>query len=209
MAGDKAAYPREKVAEFIVEKLDITSLPAAIRPKKEKGKRTFADYGFAAQRVDENEAVIEAAGGVKRLAIKVLDQKSSGIYVCVAEPGENGGQAKTQSVLLAEKERSACIAKGTRILSRICCMPGDWRKRLYGEFVWGLRSYLETRCSDRVCGFGRCRPGDRGTCSWATPMCGLSTSLPIARMNSAHSATRDSYLIMNGTQSVLCVETTC
>src|SRR5260370_706143 len=109
----------------------------------------------------------------------------------------------------AEKERSACIAKGTRILSRICCMPGDWRKRLYGEFVWGLRSYLETRCSDRVWGFRHCRPGGRGTCSWAAPMCGLSTSLPIARMNSAHSATRDSYLIMNGTQSVVCVETTC
>ena len=43
----------------------------------------------------------------------------------------------------------------------------------------------------------------------ATLMCDFSTSLPIARMNSAHSATRDSYLNMNGTQSVVCVETTC
>jgi len=39
VAGDRAAYPKEKVAEFIVEKLDITSLPAAIRPKKEKGRK--------------------------------------------------------------------------------------------------------------------------------------------------------------------------
>jgi hypothetical protein len=76
------------VAAFVAEKLDLTSLPSAFRPKKEKGKKTFADYGFTAQTVNENEAVIEAAGGVRRLAIRALDQKSSGIYVCVVEPGE-------------------------------------------------------------------------------------------------------------------------
>src|SRR5258707_14242564 len=100
VAGDEAAYPKEKVAAFVVEKLDVTSLPSTFRPKKEKGKKTFADYGFTVQTVDETEAVIEAAGGVKRLAIRVLDQKSSGIYVCVAEPGENGSQAKIQRLLL-------------------------------------------------------------------------------------------------------------
>jgi hypothetical protein len=122
-AGDKAAYPREKVAEFIVEKLDITSLPAAIRPKKEKGKKTFADYGFTARRVDENEAVIEAAGRVKRLAIKVLDQKSSGIYVCVAEPGENGGQAKTQSVLLLKRNDPRALLKGRESFREFAACP--------------------------------------------------------------------------------------
>src|SRR5580693_6573324 len=90
VAGNEAAYPKEKVAAFVVEKLDLTSLPSAFRPKKEKGKKTFADYGFTAQTVNENEAVIEAAGGAKRLAIKILNQQSSGIYVCVAKAGENG-----------------------------------------------------------------------------------------------------------------------
>src|SRR5216684_5297755 len=70
VAGDRAAYPKEKVAEFIVEKLDITSLPSAIRPKKEKGKKTFADYGLTPQRMDENEAIVEAVGGARRLSIK-------------------------------------------------------------------------------------------------------------------------------------------
>ena len=112
VAGDKAAYPKEKVAAFVVQKLDLTSLPSTIRPKKEKGKKTFADYGFKAQRVDENEAIIEAAGGVRRLAIKVLDQKSSGIYVCVAGPGENGGQVKTQSVILLKRKGSNTLLKG-------------------------------------------------------------------------------------------------
>ena len=93
VVGNEATYPKEKVAAFVVEKLDLTSLPSALRPNKEKGKKTFADYGFTVQTVDESEAVLEAAGGVRRMAIKVLDQKSAGIYVCVAEPGENGGSA--------------------------------------------------------------------------------------------------------------------
>src|SRR6266446_3652154 len=79
VAGNEAAYPKENVAAFVVEKLDLTLLPSEFRPKKEKGKKTLQDYRFTAQRIDENEAIIEAAGGVRRLAIKVLDQKSSGI----------------------------------------------------------------------------------------------------------------------------------
>lgn len=112
VAGNKAEYPYEKVAEFVVEKLDVTSLPSTIRPKKEKGKKTFADYGFRAQRMDENEAIIKAAGGVRRFAIKVLDQKSSGIYVCVAEPGENAGRDKDAKCSPAEKEEYDRVAKG-------------------------------------------------------------------------------------------------
>ena len=137
VAGDEAAYPKEKVAAFGIDKLDLTSLPSTLRPKKEKRKKTFAYYGFTAQRVDESEAVLEAAGGVRRLVIKVLDQKSSGIYVCVAEPGENGGSAKTQSVIVLKS-------------SRIYCMPSGWRKRLNFELVRGLRSYIERPCSNKV-----------------------------------------------------------
>src|SRR6266705_1710368 len=66
VAGNETAYPKEKVAAFVVEKMDLTSLPSAFRPKKEKGKKTLADYGFTAQTVNENEAVIEAPGGVRR-----------------------------------------------------------------------------------------------------------------------------------------------
>src|SRR5271169_3679335 len=112
VAGDEVAYPKENVAAFVVEKMDLTSVPSTFRPKKEKGKKTPADYGFTAQTVNENEAVIEAAGGVRRLAIKVLDQKSSGIYVCVAEPGENGGPAKMQTVILLKWKDSNALLKG-------------------------------------------------------------------------------------------------
>jgi hypothetical protein len=123
VAGNEAAYPKEKVAAFVVEKMDLTSLPSAFRPKKEKGKKTLADYGFTAQTVNENEAIFEASGGVRRLAIKVLDQNSSGIYVCVAEPGENGSQAKTQSVIHLQRKDSNMLLKGRESFREFAACP--------------------------------------------------------------------------------------
>jgi hypothetical protein len=123
VAGDEVRYPKENVAAFVVEKLDLTSLPSAFRPKKEKGKKTVADYGFTAQTVNENEAVIEAAGGVRRLAIKVLDQNPSGIYACVVEPGENGSQAKTQSVILLKRKDSNALLKGRESFREFVACP--------------------------------------------------------------------------------------
>jgi hypothetical protein len=137
MAGDEAAYPKEKVAAFVVEKLDLTSLPSEFRPKKEKGKKTLADYGFTPQRMDENEAIIDGTGRVRRLAIKVLDQKSSGIYVCVAEPGENGGDTKAQSVLLLKRKNPNALLKGRESFREFAACPviggSDSAMNSYGD----------------------------------------------------------------------------
>jgi len=137
VAGDEAAYPKENVAAFVVEKLDLTSLPSEFRPKKEKGKKTIADYGFTAQRTDENEAIIEAAGGVRRLAIKVLDQKPSGIYVCVTEPGENGGDTKAQSVVLLARKNPNALLKGRESFREFAACPviggSDSATNSYGD----------------------------------------------------------------------------
>ena len=43
LARNNAAYPMQKVAEVLVEKLDITTLPPEIQPKPERGKKTFED----------------------------------------------------------------------------------------------------------------------------------------------------------------------
>jgi hypothetical protein len=136
VSGNEDAYPKEKVAAFVVEKLDLTSLPSAFRPKKEKGKKTLADYGFTAQRVDDNEAIVEAAGGVRRLAIKVLDENSSGIYVCVAEPGENGGDTKAQSVLLLKRKNPNALLTGHETFREFAACPviggSDFATNPYG-----------------------------------------------------------------------------
>ena len=91
----------------------------------------------------------------------------------------------------SEKEGCERIVKGTRILSRIYCMPGGWRKRLDFELVRGLRNYIERPCSTKFEALGVVAAVGQRSCSWATSMSDLSTSLLIARMNSARSATRD------------------
>jgi hypothetical protein len=137
IAGPKLAYPTEKLAAFVVEKLDVTSLPSAVRPKKEKGKKTFADYGYTAQKVEENEAVMAAMDGARRLSIKVLDQKPSGIYVCLAEPGQNGGEAKTQSVVLLKMKDPNALLKGRESFREFASCPvigtSDTTADAYGD----------------------------------------------------------------------------
>jgi hypothetical protein len=111
-AGGEAAYPSEKVAAFVIEKLDVTSLPSAIRPKKEKGKKTLADYGYTVRTVGENEAIVEASGGARKLSLKVLNQGSSGIYTCISGPGQSAGETGTQSVVLLKRKDSNGLLKG-------------------------------------------------------------------------------------------------
>src|ERR1700740_3299771 len=123
VAGDEAAYPKEKVAAFVAEKLDLTSLPSTLRPKKEKGKKTIADYGFSAQTVSENEKVIEGVSGGKKFAITILDQTSSGIYACVAEPGENGGTAKTQTVIFLKRKDASALLKARESWREFAACP--------------------------------------------------------------------------------------
>ena len=121
--ANDAAYPSEKVAEFVVAKLDANSLPSVFRPKKEKGKRTFTDYGFTARRVEESEAIVEAPGGWRSLAIKVLDRKPSGIYVCVAEIGQNSSVPKTQSVLFPKRKDPNGLLKGRESFQEYAAWP--------------------------------------------------------------------------------------
>ena len=110
VAGNKTEYPKEKIAAFVIDKLDVTSLPPGLWATKVKGKKTIADYGLTAQTLNDDEAVIES-NGVKKFAIKVLDEKSSGIYVCIGTPGVNEGGTKTQSVVLLKMKNSNTLLK--------------------------------------------------------------------------------------------------
>jgi hypothetical protein len=101
----------------------LTSLPSTFRPEKEKGKKTIADYGFIPQMVSENEAVIEAASGGKKFTITILDQTSSGIYACVAEPGENGGTAKTQTVIFLKRKDASALLKARESWREFAACP--------------------------------------------------------------------------------------
>jgi hypothetical protein len=111
LASNDVPYPKEKVAEFVVEKLDVTTLPSEIRPKRDKGKKTFGDYGYVTRQLDEKE-VVEAAPGGSQISIKILEQKSSRIYVCVAAFAQNASSGQIQRVVLLKIKNTGVILKG-------------------------------------------------------------------------------------------------
>ena len=105
-------YPSEKLAAFVVDKLDVTSLPAPYRPKKQKGKKTLTDYSYAVQKLDETEALVEAAGATNKLSIKILQEGPTGIYTCMAQPSRDDHDPQAQSVILLKRKDSNDLLKG-------------------------------------------------------------------------------------------------
>jgi hypothetical protein len=111
-AGHNVPYPEEKVAEFVVEKLDVTTLPPTIRPKPEKRKKTFGDYGYMTRQLDEKEALLEATPGGPQINIRILEQEASGIYTCVGGPAKSVSGGQIQRVLLLKLKNASGLLKG-------------------------------------------------------------------------------------------------
>jgi hypothetical protein len=112
LAGNNVPYPKENVAEFVVEKLDVTTLPSTIRPKPEKRKKTLGDFGYVTRRLDDKEALVEATPGGPQINIRILEQKASGIYVCVEGPGKNASSGQIQRVFLLKLKNANGLLKG-------------------------------------------------------------------------------------------------
>ncbi len=112
VAKSEKAYPKEKVAEFVVQKLDVTSMPFAIRPKREKGKKTFGDYGYVTRKIDEKEALMEAPQGRSQITISVLEENKSGIYVCFNGETQKQGSSQIQRVFLLTVKNGDGLLKG-------------------------------------------------------------------------------------------------
>jgi hypothetical protein len=99
-AGNDAVYPTDKIAAFVFEKVDVTTLPSAIRPKSVKSKKTFADYGYVARELDEKKALLDPPQGASQVSIDVLEAQKSGIYVCVNTQSADQSHDRFQRVLL-------------------------------------------------------------------------------------------------------------
>ncbi len=111
VANNTASYPKGEVTKFVVEKLDVTTLPSGIRPKRDHSKKTFSDYGYMTNSLDENQAVVATPEGTQ-INIKLLEQKSSEVYVCVAGPGGNASSGKIQRVFRVKLKDSGSLLKG-------------------------------------------------------------------------------------------------
>ena len=100
---------QRKVAEFVAEKLDVTTLPASIRPKPEKRKKTFSDYGYMTQFVDESQIHAEATPCGTRINIRILGEKTSEIYVCVESESLKESGRVQRVVLLKLKNANGLL----------------------------------------------------------------------------------------------------
>jgi hypothetical protein len=111
-AGNGAAIPKEMVAEFVAEKLDVTTLPSSIRPKPQKSKKTFGDYGYVTKLMDEKQIFAETTPGGAQIHIRILELKASAIYVCVEGQGQNATSADIQLVVLLKMKNANGFLKG-------------------------------------------------------------------------------------------------
>lgn len=110
-AGNNGAYPSEKVASFVVQQLDATTLPSELRPKHEKGKKTLDDYGYVTRNVDEKSALVDSPQGNSQFTLKVLQRTESGIYVCANNHAQNPGGADFQRVLMLKRKDANGLLK--------------------------------------------------------------------------------------------------
>jgi len=78
--ANNRAQPSERIAQFVVDTLDLTSLPAAFRLKKAKGKKTFADYGFVAQSLGETDVILTPTPRTSPLQTTVIPSVASTLF---------------------------------------------------------------------------------------------------------------------------------
>ncbi len=109
LAGNNAPLPKDNVAGFVAETLDVTTLPASIRPKSQKNKKTFSDYGYVMQQTDDKQKLVETTPGGSQINIRILEQNDSSIYVCVQAPA---GSGSVQRVLLLKLKNANDLLKG-------------------------------------------------------------------------------------------------
>ena len=96
----------------MVDKLDVTSLPSAYRPKKQKGKKTLADYGYKVDKLQEREVLVAEVGGTNKLSIRILQEDPIGIYTCMAQGIGDGHDPKMQSVIFLKRKGPNELLKG-------------------------------------------------------------------------------------------------
>jgi hypothetical protein len=113
MAGNGAAFPKENVAVFVAEKLDVTTLPAAIRPKREKNRKTFGEYGYVMSQTNGETGLVEEMPGGPQISLRILEQNNSGMYVCVKRAGSGSEDPRVQRVVYLKLKDAGTRLKGS------------------------------------------------------------------------------------------------
>lgn len=92
VAKSEKAYPKEKIAEFVIEKLDVTSMPLAMRPKQEKGKKTFEDYGYVTGESTKRKPWLKTRRAARKLTSAYWKKTNPG-FTCASIMGRRNRAA--------------------------------------------------------------------------------------------------------------------
>jgi len=123
LAKGSEDYPKEKVAEYVVEKVSVKALPSEVRPKLEKGKQTLAEYGYTTSKVDDQQAILDAPNGNSRITISILQENKSGIYVCLSGGAQNPSVGPIQRVLLLKRKNPDSLLAGRESAKSFASCP--------------------------------------------------------------------------------------
>jgi hypothetical protein len=113
------SYPTEKLAEFVVEKLDVASVPPAIRPKLAHGKTTFVDYGYITQKLAARQFpdCDQHLGGESIWNLRLFEW-----------PRKKPKRQPCPTSAAAESEKCGRRSKGPGSLEGIRCLSSDWQR---------------------------------------------------------------------------------
>lgn len=75
----------------IAGRVDLTSFPNSIGPRREPGKYSLADYGFTHMRRDGNAVEFEPADRSWVLRFTLLYRGGDGVQLCILDRARNGG----------------------------------------------------------------------------------------------------------------------
>lgn len=109
LANDAPPYPRARVAEFVVETLDATSLPSPFRPKQKGGGKTLTNDGYTVETLGENEAMLKAPGKAANISIRILEESEKGIYACMTTEARSFLEPEEQRVMLLRRKNSSAL----------------------------------------------------------------------------------------------------
>jgi hypothetical protein len=111
MANKAPSIPKDEVTKYVVENLDVTTLPSGLRPKRDHEKKTFRDYGFVVSSLEESKAIVAAPAGT-RVNLTILQQKSTSLYVCVEGSASNAPGDQLQRVFLIKVKGASKLLRG-------------------------------------------------------------------------------------------------
>jgi len=114
--AEEIGFPSERSAQFVVERLDVTSFPNSMGPRREQGKTTLLDYGYGIVTYHgEKDVVLKSQERDWTIGVTVLSQGESGAVICWTDKAENGGSYNVQTALKVRLEANG----------RLKAMPDD------------------------------------------------------------------------------------